>query len=214
MKTALIIGASGLVGTQLTNLLLYDYRFAKVVVLARRSLGINHVKLEEHLIDFRKPETWRHLINGDVLFSALGTTLKTAGSKEAQYEVDFTFQYNITEAASRNLVPKYVLVSSIGANPKSSNFYLRIKGQLEEAVKLLPFQSINILRPASLDGDRKEYRLAERISLPILKAINSIGLLKKFSPIHAKIVAEKMVAVCFEPNPGIRVLENKEIFII
>lgn len=212
MKTAIIIGASGLVGSTLTDLLIHDYRFTKVIVLARRSMGIKHPKLEEHIIDFRKPETWKPLIKGDVLFSALGTTLKSAGSKEAQYEVDFTFQFIIAEAASQNHVPVYVLISSIGANANSSNFYLRMKGQLEDAVKLLPFQSINILRPASLDGERKEYRIAERISLPILKAVNSFGLLKKYRPIHRNIVAEKMVLVSLEQSKGLRILENEEIF--
>lgn len=209
--TAVVIGASGLVGSQLVDQLLYDYRFTKVMVLARRSLKIDHIKLREHLIDFRKPENWQHLVQGDVLFSTLGTTLRTAGSKPAQYEVDFTFQLEVAKAAAGNGVKNYVLVSSIGANHRSSNFYLRMKGELEEAVKKLPYESISILRPGPLEGNRKEIRIAERISLPIINAINALGILKKYRPVHAARVAEKMVEMSVDGGRGIRVVENLEI---
>src|SRR5689334_5676279 len=98
-RTAMVIGATGLVGSHLVQLLLHDDRFAVVKIFARRSTGIQHPKLQERIIDFDHPERWKHLITGDVLFSALGTTLKTAGSKEAQYKIDHTYQFNVAKAA-------------------------------------------------------------------------------------------------------------------
>ena len=111
-RTAIVIGATGLVGHELVQQLLQDQRFVRVVVLGRRNSGFVHARLEEHLISFDQPEQWRHLVKGDVLFSALGTTLKTAGSKEAQYKVDHTYQLEVAKAAAANGVPVYVLVSS------------------------------------------------------------------------------------------------------
>ena len=108
----------------------------------RRSLNINNPKLEEHIVDFDKIELWKNNLSGDELYSALGTTIKKAGSKEAQYKIDFTYQYEAAKAASENGVKKYLLVSSLGANSKSSNFYLRMKGSLDEKVQQLSFDQI------------------------------------------------------------------------
>jgi uncharacterized protein YbjT (DUF2867 family) len=107
-KIAIVIGATGLVGSQLVQLLLKDDRFSKIKILARRGTGITNSKLQEHIINFNHPEQWKHLVTGDVLFSALGTTLKTAGSKEAQYKIDHTYQFNVAKAAAENQVPDYV----------------------------------------------------------------------------------------------------------
>ena len=106
MKTAIVIGASGLVGSYITLKLLDDIRYDKVKVFVRNSLDISHVKLEEHVIDFDKIEIWKEYLTGDELFSALGTTIKKAGSKEAQYKVDYTYQFDVAKAASENRVKK------------------------------------------------------------------------------------------------------------
>ncbi len=197
MKTAIIIGATGLTGNQLVDLLLHDNRFDKIVVFSRRSLGIKDLKLEEHIIDFANSESWSNFVKGDVLFSALGTTLKVAGSKEAQYKIDYQYQYQFAAIAATNQVSTYVLVSSASANPSSSNFYLRMKGELERDIKKLPFQHIQIIQPGPLDGDRKEKRTMERLSLKVIKSLNKIGLFKKYKPIHVRIVAQKMINVSF-----------------
>jgi uncharacterized protein YbjT (DUF2867 family) len=120
MKTALLIGATGLTGSHLLHLLLADLRFEHIIIFVRRSTGIVHPKLEEHIVRFGHPEEWKHLVKGDVLFSALGTTVKLAGSKEAQYKVDYTYQFQFAAAASANGVPSYVLISASGANAKCS----------------------------------------------------------------------------------------------
>ena len=139
MKSAAMIGATGLVGGALLDLLLEDDRFSEVRSFVRRSSGRSHDKLREHVVDFRKPESFANDLVGDVLFSTLGTTRKKAGSQEAQREVDYTFQYETARSAAKNGVACYVLVSSTGANASSGLFYNRMKGQLDQAVSELGF---------------------------------------------------------------------------
>jgi uncharacterized protein YbjT (DUF2867 family) len=212
MKTALVIGATGLVGNNLVHLLLEDNRFNKVIVFARRSLKIQNTKLEEHIINFDSPTTWQHLVKGDVMFSALGTTIKQAGSQQAQYKIDYTYQYQFAEAASNNKVPVYVLVSSSGANPESKIFYSRIKGELERDVKKLSFSSIYFLQPSLLVGHREEERIGEKIGYKVLKAFNSAGIFKKYRPIEGKIVAKAMIHASMAATKGIHVVALREVF--
>jgi uncharacterized protein YbjT (DUF2867 family) len=210
MKTAIVIGATGLTGSQLVDQLLKDDRFSKIIIFGRRSIEINSPKLEEHIIDFDHSEYWRDLVKGDILFSALGTTLKAVGSQDAQYRIDYTYQYQFAEAAASNNVATYVLVSSAAANPNSVNFYMRMKGELERDIKKLPFKHIQIIQPGPLDGDRKENRIMERLSLKTLKFFNKLGLLNKYKPIDVKIVARKMITVSFsiETEPQTYTLEE------
>ena len=194
MKSALIIGATGLVGNFITLKLLDDDPYEKVKVFVRRSLKINHPKLEEHLVNFENIEAWKDQLVGDELYSALGTTIKKAGSKEVQYKIDYTYQYEVAKAASQNGVKKYLLVSSAGANYKSGNFYLRMKGKLDEAVQQLSFNQIIIFRPSILAGKRSERRLAESLGIKIAGAITKlIPAIKKYRPIEASRVAEAMI---------------------
>ena len=194
MKTAIVIGASGLVGSYVTLKLLDDIRYNKVKVFVRNSLDISHKKLEEHIVSFDKIDLWKEYLTGDELYSALGTTIKKAGSKEAQYKIDFTFQYEVAKAAAENGVKKYMLVSSVGADYKSSNFYLRTKGSLDEKVQQLSFEQICIFRPSILVGLRSEKRLGESIGIKIAGTITKIiPALKKYRPIEASRVAEVMI---------------------
>jgi uncharacterized protein YbjT (DUF2867 family) len=179
---ALIVGATGLSGRALVNLLISDSSFTDVILLVRRPSGINNPKLTEHLVDFRNEDQLRKILKGDVLFSALGTTRKQAKSKEAQYEVDFTFQYRCAKLASENGVSTFALVSSVGANAQSRLFYPRIKGKLEEAVRLMPFNKIRILRPGPITGKREDNRVMENISVVIMRFFNRLGLLRDYTP--------------------------------
>ena len=209
--TANIIGATGLVGKQLVRQLLENDSFGKVRIFVRRDSGIGHNKLEQQIIDFRKPDTWQDKLTGDVLFSALGTTLRQAGSKEKQYEVDFTFNLDFAKTASNNGIKNYVLVSSIGANPKSLFFYTRMKGKLDEAVSDLGFTNLTILRPSSLIGYRDNKRIAESISIPIVKFLTKF-FMKKFRPVKDTIVAQAMINAVLFPDKGKTIREGREIF--
>lgn len=212
MKTGIIIGATGMVGRQLVKLILTDIRFKKVLIFGRRPIGIMDDKLEEHLINFENPDSWSHLVKGDVLFSTLGTTIKQAGSKEAQYIVDYSYQYQFAEAAAGNGVPVYVLVSSSGASPDSSIFYSRMKGELERDVKKLPFQSITLLQPSLLVGPREKERIGEKIGYGLLKTFNAIGLFKRYRPIHGEVVARAMINAGIAAEPGIHTYTLDKVF--
>jgi len=214
MKTAIVIGATGLVGRELIRLLLDDNRFNKILVFSRRSLQIKNAKLGEYIIDFDKPDTWQHLVKGDVLFSALGTTLQQAGGKQAQYKIDYTYQYGFADAAARNGVPVYVLVSSASADPKSGLFYTRMKGELERDIRQLSFLSINIIQPGLLAGKRQEERLGEKLANILLSAFNAIGLFKKYCPIEGKIVAQAMVNACNAAVKGVHVYALEDVFML
>lgn len=211
MKTAIIIGGTGLVGKELVKLLLNDDNYNEVRLFVRRKSGFEHPKLNEYVVDFASTASWSELVKGDVLFSAMGTTLKTAGSKAKQYEVDFTYQYEFAKAAAANGVKDYVLISSIGANAQSSFFYMRIKGELDEAVSKLAFERIAILRPAQLVGKRDEKRSGEEIGLKIIRLLVKMGLLKKRLPIEGKIVAQAMLNAALADNEK-RIYTGNELF--
>jgi uncharacterized protein YbjT (DUF2867 family) len=195
MKKAIVSGYKGMVGTELIELLIENQNFTEIISFVRRSSGIKHPKLNEQIVNFDKMEEWKHLVVGDVLFSTLGTTLAQAKSKANQFKIDFTFQFNIAEIASNNGVANYVLVSSAGANSKSKIFYSKMKGQLEDAVKLLPFKAMNILKPGQLDGNRIESRLGEKMALNVMSKLNKLGFMEKYKPIHARQVAQAMINV-------------------
>jgi len=212
MKTALVIGATGMVGKQLVQLLLADDRFGKVIVFGRRSLGIADTKLEEHLINFDAPEEWQHLVKGDVFFSTLGTTLKQAGGQNNQYKVDYYYQYKFAEAAAQNGVPTYVLVSSSGASPDSMIFYSRMKGTLERDVKKLEFKSLNIIQPGLLHGDREKSRFGEEAAYKVLHLLDRVGLAGKYRPYEAREVAQAMINAGIAAEPGVHTYTLENVF--
>lgn len=193
MKKAIVIGSTGMVGTQLIELLVFSEEYSEIVSLVRRESGIIHSKLKEYIVDFDQPESWKNFIKGDVLFSCMGTTIAKAKTKSNQFKIDYTYQLNVAEIAAANGVPVYILISSSGANTNSPTFYLKIKGQLEKAIQKLPFKSIIILRPGQLYGLRTEPRLGEKMALSIMFGLNKIGILKKFKPINAREVAQAMI---------------------
>ncbi len=195
-KTALVIGATGLVGKQLVNQLLSNERYTAIKLFVRRPTQIEDPKIKEYLIDFEDLPSIQKDITGDILFSCLGTTLKQAGSKKAQYRIDYTYQYEFARIASENAVPDYMLISSPSANPKSMLFYTRIKGELEEAVKKLGFSKICIIQPSVLSGDRPEKRPGEEVGGKIINALGRIfPFARKYRSISGETVAKAMVAL-------------------
>lgn len=199
-----------MVGEQLVKQLLSRSEFSEVVVFGRRETGLEHPKLREETVNFNQVENWASKVKGDVLFSCLGTTIKKAGSQENQFKIDYTFQFVTAEAAARNKVAHYVLVSSSGANANSPIFYSRMKGQLEEAVLQLPFRKITILRPSLLLGERKEKRGGEAFAQKVMPAITRY-VFRKYRPIPAATVARAMLQAAIHPTPKI-VFGLDEIF--
>lgn len=189
---ALVIGATGATGKDLVNQLLNDKEFEEVDIFVRKPVDIQDEKLKVHIVNFEKPEEWKGMVNGDVAFSCLGTTLKDAGSKEAQKKVDFDYQYEFAKAARENNVEDYILVSAYGANPQSKIFYSKMKGELEEAVKQLHFNKITIFKPGMLERKDSE-RTGEVLGSRIIKFANKLGLLESQKPLPTDILAKAMI---------------------
>ena len=208
---ALIIGATGATGKDLMNTLLRDPDYTGVLVFVRRSTGIHHPKLTEVLTDFNKMESIQEHIKGDVWFSCLGTTLKTAGSKEKQWHIDYEIPLEFARIARRNGVAQMVLLSSYGATPKSKVFYSKMKGELEEKMKGLGFEKLIIFKPGLLlrkDTDR----LGERISASAIQFLNRLGIIQKFRPMPTEILAEKLAKAPKVFANGVHVIELDGIF--
>ena len=192
---ALVIGATGATGRELVQLLLKDDDISQVTIFVRTAPNIKHKKLKIHVIDFKDLEESKEKIKGDILFSALGTTKKDAGGKDQQYEIDYTFQYEFAKIAAENGVGQLSLVSSVGANSKSSFFYPKIKGALEEAVKKLNFKKIDIFQPPMLIRQPDLMREGEKSGIKILNRLNKIGILKSQKPLAVEALAEKMLKI-------------------
>lgn len=189
---ALVIGATGATGKDLVSQLLTDKGYDEVNVFVRRPLAVENPKLKTHIVNFDKPEEWKDLVKGDVAFSCLGTTLKTAGSKEAQRKVDYDYQYNFAKAAKENEVEDYILVSSYGANPKSKIFYSRMKGELEQSIKDLHFNKLTIFQPGMLERKDSE-RTGEVLGGKIIKFANKFGVLTQQKPLPTEVLAKAMI---------------------
>ena len=207
---ALVLGATGAIGKDLVDLLLKDNSVERVDIFVRREVRIASEKLAVHVVDFDHPELWAGLLTGDVLFSCLGTTIRAAGSQEAQWKVDYTYQYNAARAARENGVPTYVLVSSVGANAKSGVFYTRMKGTLDDAVLALGFPSCHILRPTSLIRKGSD-RFGEKAGVAVLKALNAIGLLRSLAPMPTEAVAAAMIRLAQSGRQGAEVITAQDI---
>lgn len=208
---ALILGATGATGKELVKALLLDDQFQEVHTFVRHELKIDNPRLKTHIVDFDQPESWENLVQGDVAFSCLGTTLKAAGSKEAQRKVDYNYQLNFAEAAKKNGVEDFILVSSYGANAKSKIFYNRMKGELEEAVKNLNFEKITLFQPGMLERKESE-RLGEILAVKLFKFVNKLGLLKSQEPLPTEILAKAMVNAAKIKSKGLVEIKLSNIF--
>ena len=184
MKTAVIIGSTGLIGSQLVNLLLESNQYEKVIAFVKKDAGISNPKFVQHIIHFDNPISYKDLIVGDDFFCTIGTTIKTAGSKEAFRKVDFEYPTQFAEMALKNKVKQFLIISSLGATESTGNFYLKTKGEMENYLSKMNFESVSILRPSLLLGERKEFRLGEKIAGFFMKLFGFvfIGNLKKYKP--------------------------------
>ncbi len=209
---ALIIGATGATGKELTQQLLEDPNFDQVHIFVRRNTFSHHQKLHVHLVNFDELDSWKDQITGDIAFSCLGTTLKDAKTKEAQYKIDYTYQFEFAKAARDNGVDHFVLVSAHMADPKSKIFYSRIKGELEESIKKLNFKKISIFKPGLLDRLANS-RPTEISALKAMKFLNKLGFFKKQRPMPTPILAKAMINVARNKNTISSVFVLDEIFL-
>lgn len=212
-RSALLLGATGLVGGHCLDLLLAHSTWSRVVVLGRRMLPREHPKLEQHVVDFDKLDSHTECFRADDVFCCLGTTIKQAGSEEAFRQVDFGYVTKAARVAATQGTEQFGLVSALGAGARSRVFYNRVKGEAEDTVRALPFRSVHILRPSLLLGQRKELRLGERIAEAAARPIGPLmrGPLRCLRPIPARAVAAALVRLAEERRPGVRTVESDQI---
>jgi uncharacterized protein YbjT (DUF2867 family) len=209
---ALVLGATGATGREIVSLLLKDPAYNKVSIFVRNKPNIKHKKLSIHQIDFSRLSDYCEFIKGDVLFSALGTTLKDAGSKPQQYLVDYTYQYAFAKMAYENGVKHYALVSSIGSNENSPFFYPKMKGALEEAIKKLDFEKTYVFQPPYLIRQAELIRTGEKIGIKVLSVFNQLGLLKSQKPLPVSTLAQKMIGeISSESTARLNIYTPKDI---
>ncbi len=208
-RTALLAGATGLVGSHVLECLLADATWSHVVTVGRRTTPERHEKLEQRVLDIGAIEGLGDLPHADDVFCCLGTTIKRAGSQQAFRRVDHDFVVGLARAGLRLGATQFLLVSAIGADPESRVFYSRVKGEAEAAVRKMPYRAIQIFRPSLLLGERSEFRLGERIAMvgaPLLRLL-LVSRLRRYRPIPARDVARAMVRVAREAPRGPNVLE-------
>jgi uncharacterized protein YbjT (DUF2867 family) len=209
-KTAILFGASGLVGEKVLMRLLSEDKYEKIKIFSRSEISFQHEKISLTQTDFSDFDKIKQDITGNDLFCCLGTTRKKAGSQENFRKIDFDLVLNIAKAAYENQVTNFLVISSVGANAQSRNFYLRTKGEMEKEILQVPFQKTVILRPSLLMGKRKEFRFLESVGKVVFGFLSFllIGRLRKYKPNYAGDVAAVMVRLAnvttskkiFEPN--------------
>ena len=212
MKTALLFGASGLVGGHLLNQLITNNNYSKIKVFVRSVPKISDPKIEIFLTDFDNLQNHKEDIKGDDCFFCIGTTKKNSPDKNKYRRVELEIPKEIAQIAKSNLVNSFIFVSALYANSKSSGNYVRFKGLVEEEIKRLNFTKVGIMRPSFLLGNRKEKRVGEKIGIFVFKLLSPLllGPLKKMKPIHSNIVAKVMIRAAND-NLDKHILESNEI---
>ena len=211
-KTATIIGVTGMIGGYLYELLKKDNSFDTIRLIVRRPIPKDDPRTEIKLVDFADAESLQLAIDGsDVVFATVGTTQKKVkGDKEAYRKVDYDIPVKAAQFCKATGCETFVLVSAIGANSKSSNFYLKLKGEIEEAIKAVGLRSVHIMQPSMLMGDRKESRPGEKIAAAIMPRLSFL-IPSKYRAIDAEKVAEAMLRTGKENSNGVFVYRYKEI---
>lgn len=212
-KSALVVGATGLVGSQLLQVLLRSDEYEKIISINRRELEVSDDKLEQHIVDFDQLEKHKQLFGVDTIFCALGTTMKKAKTKQQFVKVDFDYPLSVAKLAKDTGVQQFFLVTAMGANQHSRIFYNQVKGNIEAAVNELSFPAFYIIRPSLLLGKRVETRFAEDLSQAITNRLPSLfkGPLQKFKPNQAEAVASAMYKLSLSGQLGRIVIDSKLI---
>jgi len=196
MRSAIVVGATGLTGSSLIEQLCENDEYVSVIVIARRELQYKHPKLEVKIRNFDTLEE-KDIEFAHELYCCLGTTIKKAGAREAFEKVDFEYPLAIASLAKKQGVPHMLVITAMGANEQSRFYYNRVKGKLENALIELGLQRLSIIRPSLLVGPREEFRLGEKVGEKLLKLANPllIGPLKRSRAIEASQVAKAMIVI-------------------
>jgi uncharacterized protein YbjT (DUF2867 family) len=213
-KTALLAGASGLVGTELLHILLESPHYEEVKILVRKRIEIHHPNLEQILIDFNRLENYEEHFHVNDVYCCLGTTIKKAGSQAAFRKVDYEFPLKIAELAKTHEAENFLIITALGADPKSNVFYSRTKGQVEIELKKLGLRALHIFQPSLLLGDRQEFRFGEKLAIFLspLFSLLLFGKLKKYKPVSARRVAYAMYQAAQTGNSGNFTYPSNRIF--
>lgn len=203
-KKALVVGATGLIGEQLVDLIANSDLYNQVIVISRREYKVESDKVLVQIVDFENLDIEASYWNVDDVFCCLGTTMKKAGSKEAFKKVDLDYPIKIAQVTKAKGANSYHLISALGADAKSSVFYNRIKGQAEDAIAQISFDRYHIYQPSLLYGNRQEFRLGEKVGIILFKALNflMLGPLKKYRGIESTKVAKAMLSFASTEQKG------------
>jgi uncharacterized protein YbjT (DUF2867 family) len=212
-RTALLVGASGLVGSYCLQYLLEEASYTRIAVLSRKPLALQHEKLVHLVADFDELETLGDWMTADDVYCCLGTTIKKAGTQGAFRKVDFDYTVKLAALAQHCGARQFLVVTSLGADPRSRIFYNRVKGEVEEALRKIPFTALHIFRPSLLLGLRPEHRTSEIAGLLVMTGLKyaMAGPLKKYRAIRASDVARAMIGVALWDMFGVRVYESDRI---
>lgn len=213
IRTALVAGASGLVGGHVTRLLLDDPLYDRVTVLSRRDLPLVNKKLVQRVVDFDHLAHVADFPRVHDVFCCLGTTIRQAGSEAEFRKVDYTYVVELARVALRHRAAQFLVVTAVGADPRSRMFYSRVKGEVEEALRRLQFDGVHIFRPSLLMGARAHSRPAERMAVVLSPLFGwmLVGPLARYRPIRAATVARAMARAAHEAQRGVHVYESHAI---
>ena len=200
MKTALLFGSSGLIGSNLLDNLINNNNYNKIKIFVRGLPSINNSKVEVIKTDFLDLDTLKENLIGDDCFFCIGTTHKDTPDKNEYRRIEYDLPVHLAKIAKFNSINNFIYVSSIGANPKASSTYLKNKGQAEEELKKIGFSNLSIIQPSFLVGNRKAFRISEALGIPVMKFLSLffLGGFKKYTPINVEIVVKAMIKIASE----------------
>lgn len=212
MKTAIVLGATGLTGGILLKYLLKDERYDRIKVFGRRHMGMTHPKLEEHVLDLFELEKEKENFKADEVYCCVGTTKAKTPDLEVYRKVDYGIPVAAAKLAKQNFIPRLLIISALGVDPDSKFFYNRIKGEMERDVLQEKVPNTYLFQPSLISGERKEQRFFENLSKKVMKVANHVllGPLEKYRSIHPEQIARAMITVANNGYPHVRI-ESDEI---
>lgn len=211
-KTAIVVGATGLIGSYVVDKLKDKDEFGRIIILGRRDIKISHPKIEVFITDFQDMDKFTFWAEADCLFCCIGTTIAVAGTKENFRKVDYGIPKTLSKYCETYNI-NFLLVSSLGADKSSSNFYLKTKGETEDAIINAGIKTVHIFRPSMLLGPRKEKRLGEQIGKIFMQITDPlmIGGLRRYKAVQAETVAKAMIGESLKNESGVFIHENEQI---